>query len=224
METLYEKYKNIKDEQIKQRFEKYYELLIQWNEKFNLTAIKEKTAVEIKHFADSLAASDIIKGTVIDIGAGAGFPSIPLKIANPSLDITMIDSSNKRVTFLKEVIEQLGLEKAEALHSRAEDLKERECFDFAVARAVAPLSTLAEYLIPFVKTGGKMIAYKSDNIEEELKEAKTAIKILGGTKTEVIKIPLDSETVRSLVIVTKGRPTPKKYPRGANKPRLNPLK
>lgn len=224
METLYEKYKNIKDEQIKQRFEKYYELLIQWNEKFNLTAITEKTAVEIKHFADSLAASEIIKGTVIDIGAGAGFPSIPLKIVNPSLYITMIDSSNKRVTFLKEVIEQLGLEKAEAIHSRAEDLKERECFDFAVARAVAPLSTLAEYLIPFVKKGGKMIAYKSDNIEEEMKEAKTAIKILGGTKTEVIKIPLDSETVRSLVIVTKGRPTPKKYPRGANKPRLNPLK
>ncbi len=224
METLYEKYKNIKDEQIKQRFEKYYELLIQWNEKFNLTAITEKTAVEIKHFADSLAASEIIKGTVIDIGAGAGFPSIPLKIVNPSLYITMIDSSNKRVTFLKEVIEQLGLEKAEAIHSRAEDLKERECFDFAVARAVAPLSTLAEYLIPFVKKGGKMIAYKSDNIEEEMKEAKTAIKILGGTKTEVIKISLDSETVRSLVIVTKGRPTPKKYPRGANKPRLNPLK
>jgi 16S rRNA (guanine(527)-N(7))-methyltransferase GidB len=224
METLYEKYKNIKDEQIKQRFEKYYELLIQWNEKFNLTAITEKTAVEIKHFADSLAASEIIKGKVIDIGAGAGFPSIPLKIVNPSLYITMIDSSNKRVTFLKEVIEQLGLEKAEAMHSRAEDLKERECFDFAVARAVAPLSTLAEYLIPFVKKGGKMIAYKSDNIEEEMKEAKTAIKILGGTKTEVIKIPLDSETVRSLVIVTKGRPTPKKYPRGANKPRLNPLK
>lgn len=224
METLYEKYKNIKDEQIKQRFEKYYELLIQWNEKFNLTAITEKTAVEIKHFADSLAASEIIKGKVIDIGAGAGFPSIPLKIVNPSLNITMIDSSNKRVTFLKEVIEQLGLKKAEALHSRAEDLKERECFDFAVARAVAPLSTLAEYLIPFVKKGGKMIAYKSDNIEEEMKEAKTAIKILGGTKTEVIKIPLDSETVRSLVIVTKGRPTPKKYPRGANKPRLNPLK
>ncbi len=224
METLYEKYKNIKDEQIKQRFEKYYELLIQWNEKFNLTAITEKTAVEIKHFADSLAASEIIKGKVIDIGAGAGFPSIPLKIVNPSLYITMIDSSNKRVTFLKEVIEQLGLEKAEAIHSRAEDLKERECFDFAVARAVAPLSTLAEYLIPFVKKGGKMIAYKSDNIEEEMKEAKTAIKILGGTKTEVIKIPLDSETVRSLVIVTKGRPTPKKYPRGANKPRLNPLK
>lgn len=224
METLYEKYKNNKDEQIKQRFEKYYELLIQWNEKFNLTAITEKTAVEIKHFADSLAASEIIKGTVIDIGAGAGFPSIPLKIVNPSLYITMIDSSNKRVTFLKEVIEQLGLEKAEAIHSRAEDLKERECFDFAVARAVAPLSTLAEYLIPFVKKGGKMIAYKSDNIEEEMKEAKTAIKILGGTKTEVIKIPLDSETVRSLVIVTKGRPTPKKYPRGANKPRLNPLK
>lgn len=224
METLYEKYKNIKDEQIKKRFEKYYELLIQWNEKFNLTAITEKTAVEIKHFADSLAASEIIKGKVIDIGAGAGFPSIPLKIANPSLNITMIDSSNKRVTFLKEVIEQLGLKKAEALHSRAEDLKERECFDFAVARAVAPLSTLAEYLIPFVKKGGKMIAYKSDNIEEEMKEAKTAIKILGGTKTEVIKIPLDSETVRSLVIVTKGRPTPKKYPRGANKPRLNPLK
>lgn len=224
METLYEKYKNIKDEQIKQRFEKYYELLIQWNEKFNLTAITEKNAVEIKHFADSLAASEIIKGTVIDIGAGAGFPSIPLKIVNPSLYITMIDSSNKRVTFLKEVIEQLGLEKAEAMHSRAEDLKERECFDFAVARAVAPLSTLAEYLIPFVKKGGKMIAYKSDNIEEEMKEAKTAIKILGGTKTEVIKIPLDSETVRSLVIVTKGRPTPKKYPRGANKPRLNPLK
>lgn len=224
METLYEKYKNNKDEQIKQRFEKYYELLIQWNEKFNLTAITEKTAVEIKHFSDSLAASEIIKGTVIDIGAGAGFPSIPLKIVNPSLYITMIDSSNKRVTFLKEVIEQLGLEKAEAMHSRAEDLKERECFDFAVARAVAPLSTLAEYLIPFVKKGGKMIAYKSDNIEEEMKEAKTAIKILGGTKTEVIKIPLDSETVRSLVIVTKGRPTPKKYPRGANKPRLNPLK
>ncbi|MCI9519039.1 MAG: 16S rRNA (guanine(527)-N(7))-methyltransferase RsmG [Clostridia bacterium] len=224
METLYEKYKNIKDEQIKQRFEKYYELLIQWNEKFNLTAITEKTAVEIKHFADSLAASEIIKGKVIDIGAGAGFPSIPLKIVNPSLYITMIDSSNKRVTFLKEVIEQLGLEKAEAIHSRAEDLKERECFDFAVARAVAPLSTLAEYLIPFVKKGGKMIAYKSDNIEEEMKEAKTAIKILGGTKTEVIKISLDSETVRSLVIVTKGRPTPKKYPRGANKPRLNPLK
>lgn len=223
MQTLYEKYRNIQDKKTISLFKLYYELLTEWNGKFNLTAITEKQDVEIKHFADSLAAIDIISGNIIDIGAGAGFPSIPLKIINPSLKVTMADSSNKRITFLNEVIEKLELKDIKAVHIRAEDIKEREYYDFAVARAVAPLCTLVEYLLPFVKVGGKMIAYKSDNIQDEIEQAKNAVKILGGAKIETEKIPLDSETVRSLVIIKKVKETPKKYPRGANKPRLSPL-
>ncbi len=223
MQTLYEKYRNIQDKKTISLFKLYYELLTEWNGKFNLTAITEKQDVEIKHFADSLAAIDIISGNIIDIGAGAGFPSVPLKIVNPSLKVTMADSSNKRITFLNEVIEKLELKDIKAVHIRAEDIKEREYYDFAVARAVAPLCTLVEYLLPFVKVGGKMIAYKSDNIKDEIEQAKNAVKILGGAKIETEKIPLDSETVRSLVIIKKVKETPKKYPRGANKPRLSPL-
>ena len=223
MQTLYEKYRNIQDKKTIYLFKLYYELLTEWNGKFNLTAITEKQDVEIKHFADSLAAIDIISGNIIDIGAGAGFPSVPLKIVNPSLKVTMADSSNKRITFLNEVIEKLELKDIKAVHIRAEDRKEREYYDFAVARAVAPLCTLVEYLLPFVKVGGKMIAYKSDNIKDEIEQAKNAVKILGGAKIETEKIPLDSETVRSLVIIKKVKETPKKYPRGANKPRLSPL-
>lgn len=223
MQTLYEKYRNIQDKKTISLFKLYYELLTEWNGKFNLTAITEKQDVEIKHFADSLAAIDMISGNIIDIGAGAGFPSIPLKIVNPSLKVTMADSSNKRINFLNEVIEKLDLKDIKAVHIRAEDIKEREYYDFAVARAVAPLCTLVEYLLPFVKVGGKMIAYKSDNIQDEIEQAKNAVKILGGAKIETEKIPLDSETVRSLVIIKKVKETPKKYPRGANKPRLSPL-
>lgn len=222
-QTLYEKFKNLLTEDTKKKFDLYFYLLTEWNEKFNLTAIKEREEVEVKHFADSLAALDLIKGNVLDIGSGAGFPSVPLKIVNPSLKIVMADSSNKRVTFLKEVIEKLELKDAEAIHTRAEDLKKREFYDFAVARAVAPLKTLAEYMLPFVKIGGKIVAYKAENIEEELKEAEKAVDVLGGGKTEVIKMPLDKETIRSLVIVTKIKKTPDIYPRSGNKPRLNPI-
>ena len=193
MQTLYEKYRNIQDKKTISLFKLYYELLTEWNGKFNLTAITEKQDVEIKHFADSLAAIDIISGNIIDIGAGAGFPSVPLKIVNPSLKVTMADSSNKRITFLNEVIEKLELKDIKAVHIRAEDIKEREYYDFAVARAVAPLCTLVEYLLPFVKVGGKMIAYKSDNIKDEIEQAKNAVKILGGAKIETEKYRLTAK-------------------------------
>lgn len=210
-----------------QQFEHYYNLLIEWNNKFNLTAITEPDAVIEKHFIDSvLPLRDLKSQKVIDIGAGAGFPSIPLKIMNPDIELVMVDSVNKKVTFLQAVIEVLELSNTRAIHSRVEDLginpNFREKFDIVVARAVASLNTLCEYTLPFVRLGGKFVAYKSVEVENEVETAKKAIQTLGGTLKSLEKYEM-GENTRAIVVITKSQKTPPKYPRGKNKPRLEPI-
>ena len=210
-----------------QQFEHYYNLLIEWNNKFNLTAITELDAVIEKHFIDSvLPLKDLKQQRVMDIGAGAGFPSIPLKIVNPDIELVMVDSVNKKVTFLQAVIEVLGLTNARAIHSRVEDLginpNFREKYDIVVARAVAGLNTLCEYTLPFVRLGGKFVAYKSIEVENELETSKKAIQILGGTLKNVDKYQI-GENTRAIVVIAKSTKTSPKYPRSKNKPRLEPI-
>ena len=194
------------------KLDKYYDLLIEWNNKINLTAITEPKEIILKHFVDCATINKFIdENKVLDIGTGAGFPGIPLKIINEDLEITLADSLNKRIKFLDIVIETLELNKIETIHSRAEELaknkKYRESYDIVVSRAVAALNVLLEYTTPFIKVGGKVICMKGNNVEEEIKESKNAIKILG-TK---------------LLPVEKMKNTPAKYPRKAGTPAKEPL-
>lgn len=219
------------EQQINQ-FLRYYELLVEWNEKMNLTAITTYDEVMKKHFVDSLSlikTYDISKQVkVIDVGTGAGFPGLALKIAYPALQVTLLDSLNKRINFLNEVIAQLGLTGVETVHGRAEDFAKpnmlREKFDLCVSRAVANMSTLSEYCLPFVKVGGEFISYKSEKIDEEMSKAKNAIFILGGKlqRNEEFYLP-DSDIYRNLVVIKKTKETPKKYPRKAGLPSKEPL-
>ncbi|MBR4083337.1 MAG: 16S rRNA (guanine(527)-N(7))-methyltransferase RsmG [Lachnospiraceae bacterium] len=214
------------------QFLRYYELLVEWNGFMNLTAITEYDEVMKKHFVDSLSlikAFDVSKNsTVIDVGTGAGFPGLALKIAFPNLRVTLLDSLNKRIIFLNEVINELGLTDIEAIHGRAEDFakpgKLREKFDLCVSRAVANLSTLSEYCLPYVKVGGEFISYKSEKMEEEMKIAKNAIKLLGGEfqRCEEFYLP-ESDIYRNLVVIKKVNLTAKKYPRKAGLPSKEPL-
>lgn len=206
------------------KFEKYYELLIEWNNKINLTAITDHDEVIVKHFADSLIGLPYFKGRVCDVGAGAGFPSVPLAIGGVE-NLLLLDSLEKRIKFLETVKSELSLD-FETVHSRAEDFgrgENRESFDTVTARAVANTSTLAEYLLPLVKVGGKAVIYKGGDIDEELKEAEYAIKVLGGKVSEVKKYSFVGLS-RSLVIITKVQSTLKAYPRVGNKPKTSPLK
>lgn len=208
---------------MKEIYEKLYSLITEWNNKFNLTAIKTKEDFEIKHIRDSMIGLPYIKGKVLDIGSGAGFPGLVIKIEKPETDVTLVDSVRKKVDYLKTVIDELGLSGITALHTRIEDMGGKESFDTVTARAVAPMNVLAEYCLPFVKQGGRMVAYKSENAEEELKEAVRAIKILGGKVEENRIFELDEETKRRIIVIKKVSKTPGAYPRSGNKPRLKPL-
>lgn len=224
--------KIILDEKQKSQFQKYYELLIEWNKVMNLTGITEYDEVNEKHFVDSLAivkALDIHKvENVIDIGTGAGFPGIPLKIVFPHLKITLLDSLQKRINFLNEVIRVLELDGVETLHGRAEDYARRaeyrEKYDLCVSRAVSNLSTLSEYCIPYVKVGGIFVSYKSGSVDEELEKSSNAIKTLGGKLKKVDKFQLpDTDISRAFVCVEKVKNTSRKYPRKAGMPGKEPL-
>lgn len=215
-----------------EQFLQYYEMLVEKNKVMNLTAITEFDEVVEKHFLDSVSLTQQLDLhqplKVLDLGTGAGFPGIPLKIVFPELEITLMDSLNKRVLFLQDVISSLQLENIEAVHGRAEEVarnkKYRESFDLCVSRAVANISTLSEYCLPFVKIGGSFISYKSSTIEDELEDGKKGIAILGGKVKDVYKFTLpDSELQRSFVIIEKEKKTPKAYPRKAGTPSKEPL-
>lgn len=210
------------------QFERYYEFLISENKKYNLTAITEKNDVIFKHFLDScLAEKNIIKNAkIIDIGSGAGFPSIPLKILRPDIKFVLVDSLNKRVNFLNELIKILNLQDVVAVHARAEDyIKDnREKFDYAVARAVAPLNTLLEYLVPYVKVGGECLIYKSQKLEDEIETSQNALKVLGCKVEKIENFNIDEiDAARKILIIKKCFVTPIKHPRGKNLPKTKPI-
>lgn len=209
----------------KEMYDTYLSYLLEVNSHTNLTTITDPKEVEIKHFKDSLTILDYINENdkVLDIGSGAGFPGIPLRIEN-NFDLTLVDSVNKKVVFMNEVIEKLSLENTRAIHTRAEDYAKdnRESFDIVVSRAVANMATLSELCLPFVKVGGIFIAMKGPKVDEELKEAENAIEILGGQVINIDRFILE-DNERANVIVKKIHPTKKKYPRGKNLPKKNPL-
>ena len=222
---------NLTETQIAQ-YNRYFELLIEWNEKINLTAITAPKDVAIKHIIDSITAYDAALfqagTTVIDVGTGAGFPGLPLKIFCPEIKLTLMDSLNKRIKFLQTVVEELGLTDVECVHARAEEgarnKKYRESFDIAVSRAVARLPILCEYCLPFVKKGGHFIALKGMQYNDEAEEAVKAIKVMGGSSTEIrpVKLP-EIDDKRAVIIINKTMPTPKTYPRKAGTPTKNPI-
>ncbi len=216
----------------KKQFDQFYELLVEWNKVMNLTGITEYEEVNEKHFVDSVS---IVKSvdmnqveSVIDVGTGAGFPGIPLKIVFPHLKVVLLDSLNKRINFLNTVIDELGLENISTIHGRAEDFAKkpeyREQFDLCVSRAVANLATLSEYCIPYVKKDGMFVPYKSGEIDEELEQSKKAVHVLGGKIQDVVKFQLPgTEIGRSFVKIRKIQNTAKKYPRKAGLPSKEPI-
>lgn len=217
---------------MKEQFDRYFELLVEWNRMMNLTGITDYNEVNEKHFLDSLAIVKVqdmeMISTVIDIGTGAGFPGIPLKIVYPHLKVTLLDSLNKRIKFLNCVIQELALEDISALHGRAEDFAKkgeyRERYDLCVSRAVANLATLSEYCLPYVKRNGLFVSYKSGEIEEELCKSEKAVSVLGGKIEKVEKFCLpESDISRSFVMIRKDRSTPGRFPRKAGLPSKEPL-
>lgn len=212
------------------QFYKYMNLLIEWNKKINLTAIIEPKDIILKHFIDSMTINKYLEenSNIIDVGTGAGFPGIPIKISQQNVNVTLLDSLNKRINFLTTVADELKLRNISCIHSRAEEFakmkQKRENFDIATSRAVANLNVLAEYLLPFVKINGKCICMKGPNIEEEIKNSKNAIKILGGKieKVEEFNLP-NTDIRRTIIIIRKEKATPKVYPRKAGTPSKSPL-
>ena len=213
-----------------ERFNSYARILIEWNEKMNLTAITEPSAVVTRHFADSLTFLSVVRpqknARLIDGGSGAGFPGLALKIARPDMDITLLDGTNKRITFLNAAANELGLQ-VNALHSRAEEAavkpELREKYDFACARAVASLRNLSEYCLPFVKVGGAFIALKGPDWKEELAEAKNAIGTMGGKVEKVEEFTLPDESKRAILVIRKVSQTPPQFPRTAAKMTKKPI-
>jgi len=226
MDTLFKTYGFNINEKKKLLFNNYYNDLVEKNKVMNLTAITNKNEVIVKHFLDSVLPLNFIKDNskVLDIGSGAGFPGIPLKIMNNTLDVTLLDSLNKRINFLNEEIHKLNLLNIKAIHARAEEYVNvsRETFDYVVSRAVAKLNTLLEYCLPYVKMGGYFIAYKSVGAEEEIEISRKALKILGGQVEKVKKLNVEGLD-RTLIYIKKVAVTPKKYPRGQNKPKNEPI-
>lgn len=216
----------------KKQYERYFELLVEWNEKINLTAITEKDEVYLKHFYDSIApiVQSLIENRpirLLDIGAGAGFPSLPMKILFPELDVTIIDSLNKRINFLHLLAEELGLNGVHFYHGRAEDFAQdkafRAQFDIVTARAVARMQVLSELTIPYLKVGGRLLALKASNAPEELEEAKTALNLLFSKVEDNLQYALPNGDPRFITIVEKKKETPNKYPRKAGMPNKRPL-
>ena len=212
------------------KFFQYMLGIVDWNEKINVTAITEPKEFLVKHFIDSLTINKYIEDgkKLIDIGTGAGFPGVPLKIANKNLKVTLIDSVNKKLNVIRAISEDINIDKLEIIHTRAEDLanqKEyREQFDFATTRAVSKLYTIVEYMLPFLKVGGKAICMKGPNYEEEIVEAEKAIQVLGGKIERIENIVIDGEIERNIIIISKEKQTPSRYPRGQGKPLKEPIK
>lgn len=219
------------DEKALERFDIYARLLVDWNEKINLTAITDSEGIVIKHFVDSLtifSAVEIPEGAkIIDVGTGAGFPGVAMLIARPDLKITLMDSTNKKLNVIRDILENIGLE-ADVVHSRAEDAGQskeyRELYDFATARAVSNLRDLSEYCLPFVKVGGVFVSMKSAKAEEEIDEGKKAISVLGGKIKEIKTFLLDDAGERNIILIEKCSSTPAKYPRPSAKIAKNPIK
>ncbi len=231
-EQIQEKFKeygfDLSERQVEQ-FEEYFNFLVSENQKYNLTAITEPQDVIIKHFIDSVLPEKFLpkNASVVDVGSGAGFPGLPLKILRPDIKLTMIDSLQKRVNFLEQLCARLSLTDTRALHCRAEDfaMAHREKFDVALSRAVANVATLAEYLLPLVKVGGIALMYKSARVNEEISESSNAIPLLGGKISQLLSFSLtEVQSERKIVEVQKISRTPEKYPRGKNLPKLKPLK
>ena len=208
----------------------YMKEILEWNEKVNVTAIKDEKEFIVKHFIDSLTIEKYITNgeKVLDIGTGAGFPGIPIKITKNKSHVDLVDSVNKKLNVIRDIIPKIKLEDIECIHTRAEDLaknvKYRESYDVVTSRAVANLTTLVEYMLPFVIVGGKIICMKGPNVEEELAESKKAISILGGKIEQIENINIDSDYERNIIIIKKEKPTPKQYPRGQGKPLKEPIK
>lgn len=221
----------LSDAQLEQ-YRTYFQWLVEWNEKMNLTAITDEEGVYFKHFYDSTTLLTVPQfrreGTLLDVGAGAGFPSLPVKIAAPDLDVTILDSLNKRIGFLNELVAALGLTDTKAVHGRAEDFGKqpgwRDGYDQVTARAVARLNVLAEFCLPYVKVGGCFFAMKGPDAENEVSEAKKAVDVLGGRVVDIVKTALPNEAgTRNIIVVEKIKATPKQYPRKAGTPSKNPL-
>lgn len=209
------------------KFSLYYDKLIEWNSKFNLTAITQPEEVQTKHFIDSILPNDLLgkSENICDIGCGAGFPSIPLAILNPDKKFTLVDSVNKKISFINHIIEILELQNVTAIHSRVEDFARDnfQKFDACVARALASMPTLAEYTLPLIKKDGFLLAYKGINYQEELKQCSKILDILKGKLKEVKQYDLTDEEKRYVIVIQKIGDCPKKYPRNGNKPRLQPI-
>lgn len=223
------KYINLEiNDDSKEKLYMYMNNLIEWNQKVNLTAIKDEKEIILKHFVDSIYIKNMINGRVLDVGSGAGFPGIPLKIVNDNIELVSIDSVNKKINFQKDTSDKLSLKNIEIIHTRAEVLARnsgyRESFDFVVSRAVANLSTLVEYMLPFTKIGGRCICLKGPNCGEELESAKKAIQILGGRIETTKEYKIADGMDRVLVIITKQSKTNNIYPRGQGKPSKDPIK
>ena len=219
---------DIDNKKIKQLYD-YMKNILKWNEVINLTAIKDENEFIMKHFIDSLTILKYINenSKMIDIGTGAGFPGMPIKLVKPNLDITLVDSVNKKINVLKDITEKMSIQKINLIHSRIEDIanqKEyREQFDYVTSRALSNITTLSEYMLPFLKINGEAICMKGPNFEGELENSKKAIDLLGGKIDTIDKLNIDNELERNIIIIKKVRTTPKIYPRGKGKPLKEPL-